>query len=125
MINKELAKQENVYHLIRREAMIHESLNHPNILKCYGSFEDDERFYLILEYTPDGDLYKNLRAQENKKFTEEKASNIIYQILLSLVYLNDKNILHRDIKAENILVFMVYMLIISHYLLIQRVVYIN
>lgn len=108
MVNKQLAMEENVYHLIKREAMIQESLVHPNILKCFGSFEDEKRFYLILEYTPDGDLYVNLKKQEKQKFKEKDASQIIFQLLSALVYLKSEDILHRDIKAENIMNSMVY-----------------
>jgi len=103
MLNKELAKQEKIFDLIQREAKIQESLDHENILKCYGSFEDETRFYLILEYVLDGDLYSTLKKQPNKRFLEEKASQIIFQLLNAISYLKERSILHRDIKAENIM----------------------
>lgn len=111
MVNKEKAKEENVFHLIQKEALIQESLNHPNILKCFGSFEDEKRFYLILEYTPNGTLYDNLRE---KNFSEEQASKILFQILSALIYMGHKNIIHRDIKGENIM----NCLVISNYFFI-------
>ena len=108
MVNKELAKEEKVFDFIQREAKIQESLDHPNILKCYGSFEDDTRFYLVLEYVLDGDLYSTMKKQPNKRFSEENASQILYQLLAALKYLKERLILHRDIKAENIMNSMVF-----------------
>lgn len=113
MVNKQLAKDENVFHLIKREAQIQESLDHPNILKCFGSFEDDTRFYLILEYVTDGDLFSTMKKQPNKRFSEETASQILYQILKAVKYLRKKHILHRDIKAENIMNCMVFFVVIE------------
>lgn len=43
---------------------------HPNILRMYGYFHDDRRVYLILEYAPKGELFKELKAQPNKRFDE-------------------------------------------------------
>lgn len=43
---------------------------HPNILRMYGYFYDDKRIYLILEYAPKGELYKELNNQPNKRFDE-------------------------------------------------------
>jgi len=43
---------------------------HPNILRMYGYFYDDKRIYLILEYAPKGELYKELHNQPNKRFDE-------------------------------------------------------
>lgn len=43
---------------------------HRNILRMYGYFHDDKRVYLILEYAPKGELYKELNAQVNKRFDE-------------------------------------------------------
>lgn len=45
---------------------------HPNILRMYGYFYDDKRIYLILEYAPKGELYKELNKQPNKRFDEVK-----------------------------------------------------
>lgn len=45
---------------------------HPNILRMYGYFHDDTRVYLILEYAPNGELFKELNRQPNKRFNEIK-----------------------------------------------------
>lgn len=37
-------------------------MNHPNILKLYGVFHDKDNIYMILEYAPDGELYKEMKA---------------------------------------------------------------
>lgn len=74
-----------------REIKIHSYLSHKNIIKLYGVFHDDEKVYMILEYAPGGELYRELKQQvshlhlsywclilkPNKRFSEEKASNYI------------------------------------------------
>ena len=45
-----------------REIKIHSQLDHPNIIKLYGVFHDDENVYMILEWSPDGELYKELKS---------------------------------------------------------------
>ena len=47
--------------LVVREINIHSFLDHKNIIKLYGFFHDDNNIYLILEYAPDGELYKELK----------------------------------------------------------------
>jgi hypothetical protein len=47
--------------LIVREIKIHSFVDHPNIIKLYGFFHDDQNIYLILEYAPDGEVYKELK----------------------------------------------------------------
>ncbi len=47
---------------------------HPHILRLYGYFYDDMRVYLILEYAPQGELYKML--QKEKKFSEERTATV-------------------------------------------------
>lgn len=44
---------------------------HPHIVRMFGYFHDDVRVYMILEYAPK-QLYKELQAQDNKRFSEEK-----------------------------------------------------
>lgn len=75
--------------------------NHNNIVKCYDVIDDIDVIYIIMEYCVNGDFSSLL----NKK--QMKYDFIKYyfgQIVNALKYLNDNNIIHRDIKPKNILV---------------------
>ena len=52
-----------VEHQLRREIEIQSHLRHVNILRLYGYFFDNKRIYLILEYSPRGELYKHLQSK--------------------------------------------------------------
>lgn len=106
VLNKAEIQRLNAEKLVVREIKIHSFLDHKNIIKLYGFFHDDENIYLILEYAPDGELYKELKATPNNRFSEEKASKIIRQVLDAFVYLQSLDIIHRDLKPENLLSFM-------------------
>lgn len=86
---------------LRREIEIQSHLRHPHILRLYGYFYDEKRVYLILEYAPQGELYKTLRRAG--KFEEATAARYIRQMALALQYLHSRHVIHRDIKPENIL----------------------
>lgn len=86
---------------LRREIEIQSHLRHINILRLYGYFYDEKRVYLILEYAPQGELYKLLRRANH--FDETTASKYIRQMAAALQYLHSKHVIHRDIKPENIL----------------------
>jgi len=60
-ISKEKLIKWNVEHQLRREIEIQTHLDHENILKLYGFFWDHRRIYLILEYAPGGEVYKELK----------------------------------------------------------------
>lgn len=68
----------NQYHLVwggRLHSSCFPSLyRHPHILRLYGYFYDSTRVYLILEYAPRGELYKEL--QKEKKFSEQRAATV-------------------------------------------------
>ena len=49
-----------------REIKIHSYLKHKNVIQLYGVFHDDENIYMILEYAPGGELYKELKASVRK-----------------------------------------------------------
>ncbi|XP_033207480.1 aurora kinase C-like [Belonocnema kinseyi] len=93
----------SVEHQVRREIEIQTHLRHRNILRMYGYFHDDKRIYLILEYAPKGELYKELNAQPNKRFNEVRTANYIMQLADALKYCHKRNVIHRDIKPENLL----------------------
>ena len=55
---------------------------HPNILRLFGYFYDKTRVYLILEFAPKGELYKELTKQ--KRFDEKTSSNVRNYTILNL-----------------------------------------
>lgn len=61
ILNKIEVQRLNGEKLIVREIKIHSYVDHPNIIKLYGFFHDDQNIYLILEYAPDGEVYKELK----------------------------------------------------------------
>ncbi|KAF6298079.1 aurora kinase B [Rhinolophus ferrumequinum] len=77
------------------------SLRHPNILRLYNYFYDRRRIYLILEYAPRGELYKEL--QKSRTFDEQRTATIMEELADALMYCHGKKVIHRDIKPENLL----------------------
>ncbi|ORZ04560.1 aurora kinase A-like protein [Lobosporangium transversale] len=91
----------NMEHQLRREIDIQSNLRHKHILRLDTFFHDEKRVYLVLEYAPQGELYKRLRKMV--KFPEWQASKYIYELATALAYLHRKHVIHRDIKPENLL----------------------
>ncbi|KAJ6637726.1 Aurora kinase A, partial [Pseudolycoriella hygida] len=89
--------------MVWREIEIQANLCHQNILRFYGYFQEDTNIYLILEYAPNGNLWKKLYKQPNKRFDEKSAARYILSCTEALIYLHERDIIHRDIKPENLL----------------------
>lgn len=98
---------------ILREAKYHRNLEHKNIVKYYDDFIHTEGkgkldtnyfVYIIMEYCEGGDLKKHIDDvfYRNEKFSRKEVIEIAIQICEGLYYLHNKNILHRDIKSQNI-----------------------
>jgi serine/threonine protein kinase len=84
------------------EIRIMKGLRHPNIVQ-YIDFHDHEQWvYIIMEYLPHGELSRYM--QEKGPIPEEEARIITRQVLHALDYLHRRNITHRDIKPDNILI---------------------
>ena len=81
-------------------------LNHPNIIKFKGLYEDDTNYYICTEYCNGGSLEfakKSYYNKYNKPLSEKIVKYFVSNILNGLVYMNNYDIIHRDIKGENIL----------------------
>ncbi|XP_062272120.1 interferon-induced very large GTPase 1-like [Scomber scombrus] len=77
-------------------------MSHPNIVQYKESFEDKGCLYIVMDYCEGGDLSKKIKSQEGKLFPEQQILDWFVQICLALKHIHDKNILHRDIKPQNI-----------------------
>jgi serine/threonine protein kinase len=78
---------------VRREVEIQANLRHPNILRMYGYFHDDDRIYLILEMAPGGEVYKALKKV--RRFPEARAARYILQVARAFKHCHSKNVIHR------------------------------
>ncbi|KAF5959328.1 hypothetical protein HYC85_000537 [Camellia sinensis] len=101
VIFKEQIEKYRLHHQLRREMEIQTSLRHPNALRLYSWFHDDERIYMILEYAHRGELYRELRKTGHR--TEKQAATYIASLAQALAYCHEKDVIHRDIKPENLL----------------------
>ena len=72
VLYKSQLQQSHVEHQLRREIEIQSHLRHPNILRLYGYFYDQNRVYLILEYAARGELYKELKKA--RRFSEQRSA---------------------------------------------------
>jgi calcium-dependent protein kinase len=88
-----------------REMQIMKELDHPNVIKGYDMFEDDQNLYLVMELCRGGELFDvlNSRFQNNQTFSEVDASGILRQICMGIKHLHDNKIAHCDLKPDNFL----------------------
>ncbi|XP_078116323.1 aurora kinase B [Sander vitreus] len=98
---KSQMEKEGVEHQLRREIEIQAHLKHPNILRFYNYFHDRKRVFLVLEYAPRGEMYKEL--QRCGRFDEQRTATYMEEISDALMYCHEKKVIHRDIKPENLL----------------------
>jgi serine/threonine protein kinase len=80
---------------MRSEIYTMSRLCHPNIVNVIEAFERKRHIYLIMEYCRGGDL-------NERKFSEAEAAVIVRKILSAVAYLHEHNVVHRDLKMENI-----------------------
>ena len=85
---------------IKDEIDILKSLDHPDIVRIIESYNTKDSYVLVTEYCEGGELYDQVRNQ----LSETQIAVIFKQLLSGLAYLHSHNIVHRDLKLENILI---------------------
>ena len=89
---------------VHNEIKILKQLNHINIVKLYEVIDTPIFLYLVMEYIEGISLLDKIKKDTNHFFEEQRALKLFVQILKAIIYCQNKNICHRDIKLENILI---------------------
>ncbi|XP_025991778.1 serine/threonine-protein kinase SIK3 isoform X2 [Solenopsis invicta] len=100
IIDKTKLNEENLAKIFR-EVHIMKRLRHPHIIRLYQVMETEKMIYLVTEYAPGGEIFDHL--VRNGRMPEPEARRIFRQIVLAVRYLHQQRVVHRDLKAENLL----------------------
>lgn len=104
---KSYSKASLVKHKKVDEAMMERSclveLRHPLIVRLMSTFQTPDSLYFVLEYCPHGDLVDVARSYPQCKIPVATCNHLALQLFQIIAYIHSKQIIHRDIKAENIL----------------------
>jgi calcium-dependent protein kinase len=89
----------NDIEMLKREIDMLSTMDHPNIIKWYDTYEDSKFVHLVMEYCSGGELFD--RIIKKGYYSENEAAKLVYKIIWVLSHLHMKGIVHRDIKPEN------------------------
>ena len=86
---------------VRKEFEFLAQLDHPNLCRAYELFEDEENLFIVTDLYEGGDLFELVREQGPLK--EHEAAIVMQQLLSCIHHCHENNVVHRDLKMENIL----------------------
>jgi calcium/calmodulin-dependent protein kinase (CaM kinase) II/calcium/calmodulin-dependent protein kinase I len=85
---------------VLQEVAIMNQLDHPNLVSVVDFFEEDDFYYIVMEYMAGGDVFDRIIDMNN--YTEKDARDLAKVLLEAVDYMHRKGIAHRDIKPQNI-----------------------
>ena len=89
----------------RREVEVMYKIHHPNVVKLYSHFEDNNYCYFIMEYIAKGNMFGLIPQDKKKRISTQLVASLMKDIISAVYFLHNMNppIIHRDIKPENVL----------------------
>jgi len=104
-IDKRDKSNQNEKPYFRREIEVMYKIHHPNVVKLFGHFEDNNYCYFIMEYIEKGNIYNLIPHDGKKKLNTKIVASLIKDVISAVYYLHHMKpiIIHRDIKPENVL----------------------
>jgi len=88
---------------VRREIKLLERMNHEGIINLFEAFDNKKQVFLVMENICGGSLHSLLKSQPKRQLKESEAKILFGKVACAVKYCHSKNITHRDIKLENIL----------------------
>ncbi|XP_033113954.1 serine/threonine-protein kinase NIM1-like [Anneissia japonica] len=86
--------------LLSREISSMEKLHHPNIIRLYEVVETLSKLHIVMEYAAGGELFTKISNEG--KLSEQESRPLYAQVVAAVAHIHSKNIIHRDLKAENV-----------------------
>lgn len=100
MVNKDKPGSTSIQ-LLEREIEVLNRVNHPHLIQLIEVYETQKKVFLVLEMCRGGELSDLLK--EKNRFKEDEVKELMKQLAEAVVYMHDKDMVHRDLKLENIL----------------------
>lgn len=97
-------EDDDVGDIQREVALLTQLRDAPNVTQYYGCYMDGPRVWIVMEYAQGGSVRTLMKACKDGVVEEKYASVIVREVLLGLTYLHKSSIIHRDLKAANILI---------------------
>ena len=101
IIQKSSLTDQYSYDRLQERIATVQRLDHPGIIKIIDVIEDEEAFYIVLEYCGGGELFDFIISRQ--RVEEPLAKRFFKQIVLAVGYCHSQNVIHRDLKPENLL----------------------
>lgn len=102
VLSKAMLAKSSQKEKIRSEILIHQSLNHPYVVKFFSHFDDADNIYMVIEICNRRSMMELIKRR--KSILEPELRYYLHQLLQGCNYLHSNNIIHRDLKLGNLFI---------------------